>query len=450
MDHVGQRLALGQRQVGVAVALLGEGGAKQTLVDLQRGLGHIVQVGPAHQRFGVLALAGDDEGAFRVDGGGVGVPDLLAVLALQRSQRHIVGLVVARRAGQAPAQEGAHRLVGRADLCDVDAEIVGEALGVDQVLLVQAVEPLDGVLVRLGDRGVDHLAVLHDEVVVVVVVQLAEAAEHREQAVLLAVVQKAEGDLIGGAAVAVHVVVAESLQGVLKLLQRGGQRQAQLVQPGLVDEQLVVGLGRQLGQAGQAVDVAVRRGERLAVFLVLQQLADVGAVLLDHVLQRDQDALRGVFDHVHVGEDALAVEGVGQLAGKQQALLFVPAVLRAHVPFDVHVGLLLQVLEELQIREVFVVAALGGQLKGLLFLEDGQSLGVEVVGRYGGAGRGLGAVVCLLRHTAGQRRAHHGGCQHAAQDLFHRVSSFVLVVSLDQPFTEPTITPFSKYFCRNG
>ena len=37
-----------------------------------------------------------------------------------------------------------------------------------------------------------------------------------------------------------------------------------------------------------------------------------------------------------------------------------------------------------------------------------------------------------------------------AQDLFHRVSSFVLVVSLDQPFTEPTITPFSKYFCRNG
>src|SRR5699024_1059583 len=118
---------------------------------------HLVQ--PGADQGGVGRLGGDhaapaveaagERAVLRGDVGGVGG---------QRGQRLPVGQVV--DVGHVPAEADA--VAAGLALGNVGGPLLGEALGVDQVFIVQLVQPLDAVAVALLGGGADHLAVVGD------------------------------------------------------------------------------------------------------------------------------------------------------------------------------------------------------------------------------------------------------------------------------------------------
>ena len=207
----------------------------------------------------------------------------------------------------------------------------------------------------------------------------------------------------------------------MQLVQGGGDAQAQVVQPCLVDhgelgdgEDGVVLGGADAGGAhllggGQAVDAAVGHGDGGAdVRVFIQDLRQVGHGLLVDVLgQVDEGAILAIGGQVIVGE-AHAHEGVRQLAGVQLDVDLLGQGVAHGVPMDGDAHVLLELVEH------FVVVIAGGQ-RGLG--PHDVELGLVFVG--GGT----------LAAAGGQRPQHHGKGQDEAQDSglrFHFHSSICL------------------------
>ncbi|MPM58834.1 hypothetical protein SDC9_105667 [bioreactor metagenome] len=101
--------------------------------------------------------------------------------------------------------------------------------------------------------------------------------------------------------------------------------------------------------------MAVGCGKQLAIRLIFQQLLHVRCILIDEILQRNKQSLGCILDDIDVGQDSLSVEGIWKIAGKNKSLFLTPAILTAHIPFDMDIGFLLEVLEKFKVGEILVV-----------------------------------------------------------------------------------------------
>ena len=426
---------------------------------------HLVQ--PCADQSGVGCFGGNHaaaaveaagEGAvLRGDDGGVGS---------QRGQGLPVGQVV--NVGNVPAEADA--VPAGLALGNVGGPLLGEALGVDQVLGVQLVQPLQAVPVALLGGGADDLQVIGDSDVAALVhvaVALAEAVD-QDAGVLIAIVDDAgHGDdaavdaelaLQGGG------VVAEGDQNLLELIHGGGHGQTQEVQPLGVDEAHAADgldsslVGAQLLDPGQGPDVALGVGAHGAVLgVLLKDGLQVGHAGVDVLLQGDHHALVGVAQQVavrEVGAEDEVGQGVG--VGHGQGDLVAPLVGLDGGPVDVDVGGLLQALEDGAV--VGLRLAAGGIAGGA---GEGHRLRQREFHRAGhldGGGSGVvGGSIAAAAGSQGSSRAGHGaGFQEiaAGNQLFHNRSPYLdfscCVQVRNQPLMEPAMMPASKYFWKKG
>ena len=155
--------------------------------------------------------------------------------------------------------------------------VLGEHLRVDQPLLVDVVEPLDGCSHLRLVGGEEHLVVDHHAVTLGV-----DHAEDRHQLLDIAA-KHAERDLVAGIAIAVHVMVAEVGQRGLELVDVGGNPHAGLLQPAGVDVESDRAAPDPAAPAvRQRIDVAARGGGgEPGLRHPLEQRGDVGRPLVD-------------------------------------------------------------------------------------------------------------------------------------------------------------------------
>ena len=271
--------------------------------------------------------------------------------------------------------------------------------------------PLQASLVLLAGVGVAHGAVLVDQIAGAVHIGHAEGGQE-----VHAQTDASEGNLIVGVAVAVGVLLLEGGQHSHQLVHGGGHFQAQVLQPLHVDDRHVAGHGA-LGHAGgQGVDMPVGGGgDGLERRHFLKGLRQVGHVLRNQVLQGEEilhvvddvGLVEGLETQHHVGQHTLA-------ASQQNGLLVAPVVGGHNLPFNLHVGFLLQVHQEGIGGEgiAHVAPAHGQHAEGDGLVHNGHALGVEARGD--------------LRHS---RRAgeQHGQRKHQGQQLFHGSTSFYLL-----------------------
>ena len=365
--------------------------------------------------------AGDDAAADLKAHGVLAGDGLFAVGVLQRGQGHVV--VGGAGAGVVPRHEQAVAVAGR--LGDVGVVVLGEDFGVDEALGVEGVQPFetgDDALVR---QGVDHLFVVGDHIVVGVVA-VAEGAEQHAHVLIAAVHDEGERQAVG-------MGLLEGAQHLGELVGGGGHIQAQLIQPGFVDPgNAADGLdgflaAAQLLDPGEGVDVAVGGGDEGAVLgIFVQHLLQVGHVLVDEVIHRDDGAVLGVAQQVvlaHLG----VKDHVGQfLLGQGQLLFLAELVVHVDRPVDVDVGGFLQPLGDQTV--VDLLPGEGG-LMGQRREGDGLAQGEGGRGRIHRRG---GAV--LARTAAGQGAQRQGGGAGQGQrpfgNGFHTVSPFLLRIAV--------------------
>jgi hypothetical protein len=303
----------------------------------------------------------------------------LATGALQDpDQGVVVGAVVADDLLELPPEERPEDRRGGLALGEVGDVVLGERLRVDQALAVPLAERLDAGLVLLGAGGELDRPVAHDAVVVV----LGLAAQGGDQVPRVGaegVGAEAQRDLVR-LAVAVGVLGREGDQRVVVLLDRGGHRQAEGVQPRRVDEQEVrVRQDAQLLDRRQRVDVPVGGGDRRAdVRALLEDRAQDRRVLVDEVLQRHQRAVAAVLHDLGVRE-AGVVQHVGQVTRSQHEVLLLEVDLLGQVlPLDGDVGVLLPLLDQLHgvvVRGECRLGAAGRE--GQRLVDDREPLGLE-------------------------------------------------------------------------
>jgi len=239
---------------------------------------------------------------------------------------------------------------------------LAEIAGINQVFGPQAVHVLEEFLVVFLHGNV------HDGAVVVglhAAIQEAEGHQNRDEVVGIAIlaVTAADGELVGGIAVAVRVAVAHGAQIGIELFQVFGNLHVQLFGPGDVDEvagQRVLAGGAVY--AAEGVDVAVREGHalediRIAFFHHFEHVGHVFGG--DVILQRQQVALRAVvgqIDIVQVVEEHL---GIG-IQREHGALLFSPGVLAVLGNMEADAAFLFNQIQAPEIVPVAVIY-LGGQ-----------------------------------------------------------------------------------------
>ena len=154
----------------------------------------------------------------------------------------------------------------------------------------------------------------------------------------------------------------------MQLVQRGGDRQTQLIQPCLVDhaelrdgEDAVILLladagGAHLFAGGQTVDAAIVHGDGGAdLRMLLENLGQVGHIFLGQIGgQVDEGAILAVGGQVVVVE-AHAHEGVRQLAARDAHVDLLGKGIAHAVPLDGNAVVLLHFIED------FVVVVAAGQ-----------------------------------------------------------------------------------------
>ena len=294
--------------------------------------------------------------------------------------------------------------------------------------------------------------------------QVVIQAEHTVQVALVAlpvVVNEAQGTLIGGIAVAVHVVVPEIGQDLLHLCGGDVDAVSQIgsgqtgngtglnggLCPDLVQEQQV-GILQQthLLNAGQGVDLAVLHIDQLSldVRTLLQDLGEVGHIL-QIVADGNQDLSLGVLDDLAGGHTGM-VDGIGAIIGvaEDQVLLLGIDGLGDILPEHIDIGAGEQVLHDLHIIVVQCRSVLGrinaeGKLLGTLLVDDG-----------GGSIGPLEAIVSnqavdtgtLLLGGFSTAAAAHQGQQHSGKNqnrnqFFHVCFLLLFYYS----FREPIMTP---------
>ena len=424
-----------------------------------RRLARVHEVDPLVDRLRVVGVLGDggavvDLGARREVAGG----RVAGRTAQRRHHAEITGAAlvaaapsaqhaaVADRAGTYPRrvaldQRRQRRPVAREHL------LVDQALGEQAVHVAHALTPF-----RLHEGGHD-LAVLDVEHVGVVGVQ-ERVQQERPRARTPTVGEPGQRQLVGDA-VAVRILSLERTQHLAQLLGGGGNLQAELVQPHLVDPHLLRHAAVvALLVGGEYVHVAVRPGALLEeVGRRVDHVPDVVAVLFDDVIERDEQPLRAVqvllvvgdvHSHHHVGQLGAAVHDQGELG-----LGILGAVDRVPLPMDV--GLLLHPLGHLVGLEIEDGARVGHECRhGDRLLEDRHHAGWRQIAHGGGAGLFL---------ATGKHGRGAGCSQHQRQHQHKRItngtghiqtSSLKLRDGEAHPLIDPIRTPLTKYFCTNG
>ena len=182
-------------------------------------------------------------------------------------------------------------------------------------------------------------------------------------------------------------------------------------------------------------------GDRLAHFGIgFQQGGKVGGVFFQIGVDRHQLALFRVVRNVG-GAQAGFEDHIGQrVGGKQQPQPLGGLTRRRGLEFKGDVGQLFHHVPHGQIVKI--------------------AFGVGAGRRKGGQGEGLvhAGIPCVRRLGKGRAGQEQRECEQCSQDLFHE--NFLLFYISghrpvgcevrDQPFTEPTITPFSKKRCKKG
>ena len=262
----------------------------------------------------------------------VGRDVLLAVRSLQGRKSDILTCICAEGGVCGPAGCG----TDNGGLCHQlgipHGVVLGEDFLINQLVCIGLVHCFNAGLVAVGNRDILGLSVFDGHVIGVVGTDRGpegQAVEHDRVCIASAI-----GDFIRGVSVAVCILVPKGLQAFHILIVGRGNRQTEIVQPGLVDEHLVCNDGTAGLLCGQAVDMAVRRGgQGLHRGVGIQDLAEIRHIVLDIVIQRDERA--EIRHDVGFREADGTHEGVRQIAtGHQHRFLVSPVGVQDGIPFD--------------------------------------------------------------------------------------------------------------------
>ena len=325
-----------------------------TLAQADGGILGIHEIGQLKGHLGIIAGAGDHESAHTQVSILIIAAALVALGPLQGRNRHTgfveIGAGVHDDHGRADGK--ASHNVGRSGIQGLHLRgILCVAFGIHQALVVQLMYiPQAFPEFVLVQNGV-HRIVFYSQVLVAV---LIDEGVHQEEGGIGVPAVRASGqrDLVVGVPISVGVLLLEGLQHLIVFICGGGHFQLQVVQPALVDPQLIrVFAVVDLRIAGQGVDIAVRHGDAvLDVGDVVKQLFRIGAVLFNQVVQRKEHTSlaelhqRGVHDGGgHVDELVAAQVHVGiGAAGQGQVELLQGLRLGNLVELQINIGLLLQ------------------------------------------------------------------------------------------------------------
>ena len=431
LEH-GLALGVGAHGEDVEAVILAIG-APVVLGGLE-GSVHLVQ--PGADQGGILGHGGDNAAA-ALEAGGVGGGGGSEVHGV--SLQHGQGRPALQGGGDVTHVPGEADTVAAAlALGHVGGPVLGEGFHVDQLLLIQLVQPGGALLEALGGGHADHLALVgHGQVLqgVGIAITLAKAVDE-DEGVLAAVVDDAgHGDDV---AVDVELgfqgsgVVTEGDEDGLELVHGGGHLQAQEVQPRGVDEghvaqQLDGGVVvAQLLDPGQAPDVALRvPAHGLILRHLLKDLFQVGHILVNIVLQGDDNALLGVLQQIDLAKACVEHEiGQGLGVGHLQLDGVAPLVFLNGPPLHMDVGLLLQALEDGAVVGVGLGAGgeLGQALDGGLLRQGHGHLGGVYLQALAVSAQ-LVAAAAACQQTCGHNQRQGKG-DASANKLFHINSPF--------------------------
>ena len=127
----------------------------------------------------------------------------------------------------------------------------------------------------------------------------------------------------------------------------------------------------------KSIDMSIWCGKLLPICSTIKKSLDIRTILIDKIIKRNKDALARIFDDINISQDSLTEESIRKLSAEQQPLLLFPAILTAHIPFDMNIGFLFKLLEEFQICEVLIMPCLRSKLKSDLVVDNRESFRME-------------------------------------------------------------------------
>ena len=321
------------------------------------------------QSLRVLAALRDAEVSPR--SGGCRVFLRVAVLALHHVDRDPLGIRVG-------GIEGDHRLCARVVPSDpavgdteaavrhflVAVRILRDVLG-DVALLIELSnigQPLSG---ALGCRAVLHVAALIDNplFVVRVIIGLDPRPEGTE---VVAVAAEAVGVVL---AVAVRVILGKRAHDLFKLIDRGRNLKAEVVEPVLTDpENLAGGLCNVARDSVDRAGIIGREEQRVRVHLVVV-VADVRVLV--HV-RRNVNEQASIDPLLILRVHAPPPDGIRQIVGSHDELDLGSTVriAREDVQRNVHVVHLLEPLLDFAVRLLVTIHDREGQVHGFRLVQD--------------------------------------------------------------------------------
>ena len=361
----------------------------------------------------------------------------------------------------------------------------------DQALIVKHVEEFSGFAERFIQSGKGNLAVDQTQMVCVFVTAAVRVCTAERSCEAVEHIVGTEGIVCaepGGhrnfvvLSVAVQVAaVTEGFQAFHPLIDCGRNFQAQLVQPGFVDDQRTRGQNQafHLLNVRESVGMAVGSGNLLAVLrIVVQNLFQIRHVLVDNVLSRQEDILICVlYNRIAGFSIAKGPENIRKIcAGNQLQVNLLRCTLGRNLrPLELNTGILCPFLYHRRVRHVdrTVRASKGLNrdlsvflLKGFFVLNNRKrsvQCDQSLVQSFLLLGRKLcrSAVAAFLTSAAarGKRRGCHYGAQqhcnpfslHSLYLLFYHLIILINIINIKYqtlyyPLTAPMVTPFAKYF----
>ena len=365
----------------------------------QEGFLSELEVAYTEGQLGVLAVSGNepDLGGGRLSVGGV----LNAVGAGQRSDADVAQTILVMVLGAVGTNISQRGVGGNADnvlvLVHGGQQVVvgvGEGFLHQQAFvnqLLQVVSSFEPAILDVGNGNV-AFSVQHEHVVV------AFVNERVGQELISGAAETGggdEGDFIVGVAVAVSILLLEGNQHVVELFGGGGNFQTEVLQIGLVDPHLVLGLvGGRVLDVGNTVQGAVgvgQGGDQVPGRELSNSLIDVGSHTgLDVGHQVDESA--GIAVGLGGGNVQAVVDNVSQLftGGDHDVQLIAGIGSGQPNELNVNTGLLFEpqgVHVGLVVFDVVVLLHQDGELRGLIASPDRQFAGSAQGGvRYANGG----------------------------------------------------------------
>ena len=264
-----------------------------------------------------------------------------------------------------PCASAEHLSIGVVAFRAVGIGVIGEGGLVEHARIIQALDigqPIFPCL-RVGD-GIDLAVVQNQESPVIVIGEGIHQIGNRSGAVIHC---RAAQHLIG-LAIAICVLLLESDQHVLEVFGRHRRGDVQFLQPGGVDPHLIrEGAVVALDELRYSPNIAIRScSKRFEIREFFQCRFDIGRILIDQVVEREDHALLPVLEQVNLrklidpGDQHEQIRIV--TAGKRQVTLLrgIRVVVSGGRPIELDVEHLLQRSRENVGRQI-PVGRLGGE-----------------------------------------------------------------------------------------